>query len=97
LVQNSFDQIFLEGQKFNDLNCYHLYFPEEYPKQLDQVEMIKKYQAKAPEWHEAIIDANIDMLEMRYEKSVSYLKRLEKMEKIGNINGQGPVILPVEQ
>jgi hypothetical protein len=48
----------------NDLNCYLLYFPEENPKQLDQDEIIEiLYQAKAVdlEWHEEIVNANIDI------------------------------------
>jgi hypothetical protein len=60
-------------QKFvewlNDLNRYQLYFPEENPKQLDQ--------AKAPEWHEAMVNANTDIFEMSHEESVSYCKSLE--------------------
>jgi hypothetical protein len=43
----------------NDLNRYLLYFPEENPKQLDQ--------SKAPGWHEAMVNANIDIFEMTYE------------------------------
>jgi hypothetical protein len=68
----------------NDLNRYLMYFPEENPKQLDQDEIIEiLYQAKAryPEWHEAMVNANIDIFEMTYEESVSYFKRLENLEK----------------
>jgi hypothetical protein len=58
------------------------FFPEEFPKQLDQDEIIEILdQAKAPEWHEAMVAANIDIFEMSYEESVSYFKRLEKLEK----------------
>jgi hypothetical protein len=40
-----------------------LYFPEENSKQLDQDEIIEILdQAKAPEWHEAMVNANIDIL-----------------------------------
>jgi hypothetical protein len=47
------------------------------PKQLDQDEIIEILdQAKAPEWHEAMFNANIDIFEMSYEESVSYFKRL---------------------
>jgi hypothetical protein len=63
----------------NDLNCYLLYFPEENPKQLDQDEIIEILdQAKAcnPEWHEAVVNANIDIFEMSHEESASYFKRL---------------------
>jgi hypothetical protein len=46
-----------------DLNHYLLYFPEENPKQLDQDEVIEILdQAKAPEWHEVMDYANIDIL-----------------------------------
>jgi hypothetical protein len=50
-------------ERLNDLNRYLFYFPEENPKQLDQDEIIKILdQAKAPEWHEAIVNANIENL-----------------------------------
>jgi hypothetical protein len=49
-------------ERLNDLNLYLLYFPEN-PKQLDQDEIIEILdQAKAPEWHEAMVNANIDIL-----------------------------------
>jgi hypothetical protein len=57
-----------------------LYFPEENPKQLDQDEIIEILdQSKAPEWHEAMVKSNIDIFEMSYEESVSYVKRLENL------------------
>jgi hypothetical protein len=41
-----------------------LYFPDKKPKQLDQDEIVEILdQAKAPEWHEAMFNANIDILE----------------------------------
>jgi hypothetical protein len=52
-------------ERLNDLNRYLMYFPEENPKQLDQHEIIEILdQAKAwgPEWHEAMVNANIDIL-----------------------------------
>jgi hypothetical protein len=50
-------------ERLNDLNHYLLYFPEENPKQLDQDEIIEILdQAKAPEWYEAMVNANIDIL-----------------------------------
>jgi hypothetical protein len=68
---------FLERQRLNGLNCYLLYFLVEYPKQLDQDEIIEILDqdkvmatAKAPKWHEAMINANIDIFEMTYEESV---------------------------
>jgi hypothetical protein len=68
--RNTSVQQFVE--RLNELNRYLLYFPEENPKQLDQDEIIESLdQAKAPEWHEAMINANIDIFEMFYEESVS--------------------------
>jgi predicted AlkP superfamily pyrophosphatase or phosphodiesterase len=85
-------------ERLNDLNCYLLYFPEENPKQLDQDEIIEILdQAKDmdPEWHEAMVNAIIDIFEMSYEESVSYFKRLEKLEKIRHTNGPNPSSLTV--
>jgi hypothetical protein len=40
-----------------------LYFPEENSKQLDQDEIIEVLdQDKAPKWHEAMVNVNIDIL-----------------------------------
>jgi hypothetical protein len=75
-----------------------LYFPEEYPKQLDQDEIIEILdQAKAvdPEWYEAMINAKIDIFEMSYEESVFYFKSLENLEKIRRTNGLNHASLPV--
>jgi hypothetical protein len=67
------------------------------PKLLDQDEIIEILdQAKAPEWHEAMVNANIDIFEMNYEESVSYFKRLENLEKIRRTNGPNPSSLPVD-
>jgi hypothetical protein len=85
-------------ERLNDLNRYLLYFPEENPKQLDQDEIIEILdQAKAwdPEWHEAMVNANIDIFEMSHEESVSYFKCLENLEKIRCTNGPNPSSLPV--
>jgi hypothetical protein len=49
----------------NDLNRYLLYFPEENPRQLDQdeiIEILDQAKARDPEWHEAMVNANIDFL-----------------------------------
>jgi hypothetical protein len=62
MVLNTSLQQFVE--RLNDLNHYLLYFPEENPKQLDQDEIIEiSDQAKAwdPEWHEVMVNANIDI------------------------------------
>jgi hypothetical protein len=87
-------QKFLE--RLNDLNCYLLYFPEENPKQLDQDEIFEILnQAKAPEWHEAMANANIDIFEMSHEESVSYFKCLENLEKISCTHSPSPALLPI--
>jgi hypothetical protein len=54
-------------ERLSDLNRYLLYFPEENSKQLDQDEIIEILdQAKAHEWHEAMVNANIDIFEISY-------------------------------
>jgi hypothetical protein len=83
----------------NDLICYLLYFPEENPKQLDQdeiIEILDQAKARDPEWHEAMVNANIDIFEISYEESVSYFKRLENLGKIRCTNGLNPSSLPVD-
>jgi hypothetical protein len=58
-------------KRLNDLNLYLLNFLEENPKQLNQDEIIEILdQAKAwnPEWHEAMVNSNIDTFEMSYEE-----------------------------
>ena len=60
LGQNMSVQTFVE--RLNELNSYLLYLPEENPKQLDQDEIIEILdQANAPEWHAAMVAANIDI------------------------------------
>jgi hypothetical protein len=86
-------------ERLNDLNRYLLYFPEENPKQLDQDEINEiLHQAKArdPEWHEAMVNANIDIFQMTYEESVSHFKRLENLEKFRRTNDPNPSSLPVD-
>jgi hypothetical protein len=53
-------------------------------------------QAKAPEWYELMVNANIDIFEMSYEESVSYFKRLENLEKIMRTNSPNPSSLPID-
>jgi hypothetical protein len=66
---NTSVQQFIERQRLDDLNRYLLYFLEENPKQLDQDEITEILdQGKAPEWHEAMVNANIDFFEMSYKK-----------------------------
>jgi hypothetical protein len=96
---NASVQQFVETLWLNDLNRYLLYFPKENPKQLDQdeiIEILDQAKARNPEWHEAIVNANIDIFEMTYEESVSYFKRLENLEKIKRTNGPNPASLPVD-
>jgi hypothetical protein len=49
-----------------------------------------------PEWHEAMVNANIDIFEISYEESVSYFKRLENLEKIRRTNSPNPSSLPLD-
>jgi hypothetical protein len=73
LGQNISMHMFVE--RLNELNRYLLYFPEEHPTPLDQDEIIEIFgQAKATEWHAAMVAANIDIFSMSYEESVSYFK-----------------------
>jgi hypothetical protein len=77
----------------NDLNRYLFYFPEENPKQLDQdeiIEILDQAKNRDPEWHETIVNANIDIFEISYEESVSYFKLLENLERIRRTNGPNP-------
>jgi hypothetical protein len=86
-------------ERLNDLNRYLLYFHGENPKQLDQdeiIEILDQAKAMAPEWHEAMVNANIDIFEMSYEESVSYFKLLDNLEKIKRTNGPNPSSLPVD-
>jgi hypothetical protein len=53
-------------------------------------------QAKAPEWHEAMVHAKIDIFEMNHEESVSYFKQLENLEKIRRNNSPNPSSIPVD-
>jgi hypothetical protein len=86
-------------ERLNDLNRYLLYFPEENPKQSDQdeiMEILDQAKISNPEWHEAMVNANIDIFEMSHEESVSYFKHLENLEKIRHINSPNPSSLPVD-
>jgi hypothetical protein len=76
-----------------------LYFPRENGKQLDQdeiTEILDQAMAGYPEWHEVMVNTNIDIFQMSYEESVSYFKRLENLEKIRRTNGPNPSSLPVD-
>jgi hypothetical protein len=94
---NTSVQQFIE--RLNDLNRYLSYFPEEDPKHLDQdeiIEILDQVKAWYPEWHEAMVNANIEIFEMSYEESVSYFKHLENLEKIRSTNSPNPSSLPVD-
>jgi hypothetical protein len=87
-------------ERLNDFNRDLLYFPQEKPRHSNQDEIIATLdQAKArdPEWHESMVNANIDFFEMSYDESVSYFKRLENLEKIRRTNGPNPPLLPVDK
>jgi hypothetical protein len=43
-----------------------------------------------------MVNANIDIFEISYEKSVFYFKLLENLEKISHTNGPNPSSLPVD-
>jgi hypothetical protein len=83
-------------ERLNDLNRYLLYFSEQYPSQLSQLKQDEIIEilddTKAPEWHEAMVSAKVDVLEMNYEEAISYFIRLEKLEKIRHTNGTTPAL-----
>jgi hypothetical protein len=86
-------------ERLNDFSHYLLYFPEENPKQLDQDEIIETlHQDKAgdPEWHEAVVNTNIDIFEMSCVESVSYCRCSENMEKTRRTKGPNPSSLPID-
>jgi hypothetical protein len=60
------------------------------------IETLDQSNARDPEWHEAMVNANIGMFEMSYEEPVPYCKRLENLEKIKRTNGPNPSSLPVD-
>jgi hypothetical protein len=70
------------------LTVIYYFFPEEVPTPLTQDEIIEILdQAKPPNWHEAMISANIDIFEMDYESAISYFMQLENLDKICCTNG----------
>jgi hypothetical protein len=86
-------------ERLNELNCFLLLFPEENPKQLDQDEMIEILDLTKdmdPEWHEALVNTNVDIFEMSYEESACYFKPLENLGKIMCTNGPNPSSLLVD-
>ena len=80
-------------ERLNELNRYLLFFPEECPTPLTQDEIIEILdQAKPPNWHEAMVSANIDIFEMDYKSAISYFIRLENLDKIRRTNGPAPTV-----
>jgi hypothetical protein len=68
-------------------------------KQLDQDKVIEnsdQSKARDPKWHETIVNANIHMLEMSHDESVSYFKRMEILEKIKLTNRPDLTTLTVD-
>jgi hypothetical protein len=66
-------------KRLSDLNRYQLYFPEENPKQSDQdkiIEILDQAKTMDLEWHEAMVNTNIEIFDMSHEESVSYFKHL---------------------
>jgi hypothetical protein len=75
-------------ERLNELNRYLPFFLEEVPTALTQDKIIEILdQAKPPNWHEAMISANIDIFEMDYESAISYFIQLENLDKICRTNG----------
>jgi hypothetical protein len=71
-------------------------FLKNFPKQIDQDEIIEVLdQDKAPEWHVAMVNAKIDIFEMTYKESVSYLESSKNLEKIRHTNNPGLATIPV--
>jgi hypothetical protein len=54
--------------RLNNLSFYILNFPEEIPKkkQKEVIELLDPSKNRDPEWHEAMINDNIDILEMSF-------------------------------
>jgi hypothetical protein len=71
------------------------FFPGKNPKHLDPDEIIEILdQVKVPEWHEAMVNANIVIFEMYYEET--HLKCLENLENIRRTYGSNRSSLPIE-
>jgi hypothetical protein len=64
---------------------------------LDQDEVLEILcQAKALEYHEAMVSSMIYIFEMSYEESVDSFEHLGTLEKIRHTNGSDPATLPVD-
>jgi hypothetical protein len=64
-----------------------------YYKVIENLDLVK---TRNPEWHEAVVNVNIDIFEMSHEESVSYSKHLENLEEIKHTNSPSPATLPVD-
>jgi hypothetical protein len=83
-----------------------LFFPEENPKQLYQdeiieildqdeiIEILDQAKARDRQWHEATVNAKIDIFEMSHEEFVSYFQSLENLEMIRLTHGSRAASLP---
>jgi hypothetical protein len=61
-------------ERLNDLSRYLMYFPEAFPKHLDEdeiSEILDRAKISDPEMHEAMVNSKIDIFEMSYEESIS--------------------------
>jgi hypothetical protein len=77
-------QQFVESS--NELNRYLFYFPEEYPRKLDQdeiIEILDHAKAVNHERYEMMVNAIAVIFEMSYEELISYIKLLENLENSG--------------
>jgi hypothetical protein len=59
-------------------------------------EILDQAKARDTECHKPMVNANIDIFEMFYEESVSYLKRLENLDKVRHTKGPGLASPPVD-
>jgi hypothetical protein len=69
-------------------------FPEENPKHFGEdeiIEILDQAKAWAPECHEAMVNAKIDIFEIFHEGTVSNYKCLENLDKIRHTNGPNPL------
>jgi hypothetical protein len=70
---------------WNELRWKLLIVSEEYPKQLDQDKIIKitdQTKTWSYKWHEAMVNAIIDIFELTHEESMSDFEWLGNLEKV---------------
>ena len=74
--------------RLQELNNYLPYFPREKetntaPPKLADAELVEILNhAKPDEWHEAMLGANIDPFDMKWQDAVEYFERLELRQKL---------------